>query len=241
LLLSRAYLEQARLDLFQAGNTRLTQKAALGRVMGKPDLEFQALTGDPPLTVPPDPSAIEGLIPQMPDYRRVVAQEQAADAGTTTALSGFFPSLNLTGSLSNSDTKFFPGNGRSSIGVSLTIPLFAGGRDYYATKGAYADFKAATLAKQNAFRQSRTVLFDSLAKYREAVQKWKVDQTFAEAVQTRARIAREKYNNGLLTFEDWDVIENDLIARQRSVLQSERDRIVAEAAWEQLLGKGVFQ
>jgi hypothetical protein len=45
----------------------------------------------------------------------------------------------------------------------------------------------------------------------EAVEKTKVDNSFWEAASTRARIARQKYNNGLLTFEDWDVIENDLI------------------------------
>ncbi len=240
LLLSRAYLEQAKLELMQAGNSRQTQKAVLGRVLGSPNLEIDGLTGDPPLAEPPDPSRIEALIPSTPEYRRIVAQEQAAEAGATSALAGFFPSLNLSGTTGNGDTRFFPGNNRWSIGVALVIPLFAGGRDYYATKSAYADLKAATLAKENAFRQGRANLFDSLANYREAVQRWKVDKTFAEAVLARAKIAREKYNNGLLSFEDWDVIENDLIARQRNLLQSQRDRIVAEAAWEQLLGRGVF-
>jgi outer membrane protein TolC len=57
---------------------------------------------------------------------------------------------------------------------------------------------------------------------------------------TRADIARTKYNNGLMTFENWDIIENDLIQRQKSFLQGQRDRVVAEAAWEQAQGKGVI-
>jgi hypothetical protein len=48
------------------------------------------------------------------------------------------------------------------------------------------------------------------------------------------------YNNGLITFTDWDIIENDLILRQKSLLQTERDRVVAEAAWEQVQGLGVI-
>ena len=40
---------------------------------------------------------------------------------------------------------------------------------------------------------------------------------------------------------DWDIIENDLINRQKAYLQTKRDRISAEASWEQTQGKGVFQ
>jgi hypothetical protein len=43
-----------------------------------------------------------------------------------------------------------------------------------------------------------------------------------------------------MSFEDWDRIENDLIQRQKTVLQSQRDRVTAEAAWEQAQGKGVI-
>ena len=52
--------------------------------------------------------------------------------------------------------------------------------------------------------------------------------------------SRNKYNNGLQSFEDWDGIENDLITRQKTSLLSSRQRIVAEANWEQAQGKGVI-
>lgn len=240
-MLSNAYLEQARLDLLQATNTRETQKAALARVMGEEIPPGFAAGDEPAMSDPPENTVIESLVTQTPDYRRAVAQEAITDAQVVIARSGFFPTLNVTGATGNSDQRFFPGNNRWSVGASLVLPLFNGGKDYYATRSAAADHRAATLAQQNALRAGRTTLRDVLAKFREAVQKLKVDRTFAEAVATRAKIAREKYNNGLLSFEDWDVIENDLIARQRAYLQSQRDRIIAEAAWEQATGRGVFQ
>ncbi len=240
-LLAGAYLEQARLDLLQATNTRETQKALMGRVLGDELAQVPELTGDLPITEPPDLAAIEKLVTETPDYLKVVALEQQAEATMVIARSGFFPTLNLTGSTGNSDNQFFPGNNRWSVGASLVFPLFNGGRDYYGTRAAAADSRAATLARENAIRVGRATLRDVLAKFREAVQKQKVDQAFAEATTARSKIAREKYNNGLLTFEDWDVIENDLIVRQRNYLQSQRDRIIAEAAWEQATGRGVFQ
>jgi outer membrane protein len=56
----------------------------------------------------------------------------------------------------------------------------------------------------------------------------------------RSELGRAKYKNGLLNFEDWNAIESDLINRQKAKLQSQRDRVVAEAAWEQATGKGVI-
>ena len=38
-----------------------------------------------------------------------------------------------------------------------------------------------------------------------------------------ATIARGKYTTGLMTFEDWDLIENDLIAREKAALTTRRD------------------
>ena len=75
----------------------------------------------------------------------------------------------------------------------------------------------------------------------ESIEKLKVDQSFLEAALKRSEIARSKYNNGLMTFEDWDLIENDLIARETAVLQSQKDRATAEAAWQQAQGQGVFR
>jgi outer membrane protein TolC len=76
--------------------------------------------------------------------------------------------------------------------------------------------------------------------YVQAVEQVNVSQAFVEAAQTRAEISRAQYNNGLLTFNDWNLIENDLTQRQTNYVVSQRDRVSAEAAWEQAQGKGVI-
>jgi len=78
------------------------------------------------------------------------------------------------------------------------------------------------------------------AAYVEAIERVRVDEAFLEAAVTRADIARSKYDNGLMSFEDWDRIENDLIQRQKNLLASRRDRVTAEANWEQTQGVGVI-
>ncbi|MDH3513536.1 MAG: TolC family protein, partial [Gammaproteobacteria bacterium] len=100
--------------------------------------------------------------------------------------------------------------------------------------------EAVSSNKDNVERQLLVRLKQAHAGYVESVEKLKVDQAFLEAAVTRAEIARSRYNNGLMSFEDWDRIENDLIQRQKTFLQSQRDRVTAEAAWEQAQGKGVI-
>jgi outer membrane protein TolC len=126
------------------------------------------------------------------------------------------------------------------VGLNLNVPLYSGGKDYYATKSAVSNLEAAASNTDSAEHQLVVRLKQTHAGYVESVEKLKVDQAFLDAAMTRADIARTKYNNGLMTFENWDIIENDLIQRQKSFLQSQRDRVVAEAAWEQAQGKGVI-
>jgi outer membrane protein len=41
----------------------------------------------------------------------------------------------------------------------------------------------------------------------------------------------------MLSFEDWDRIENDLISSQKDDLSGRLNAILAEASWEQVQGK----
>ena len=41
--------------------------------------------------------------------------------------------------------------------------------------------------------------------------------------------------------DDWDIIENDLITKQKTELQSELNRVNAEASWDLARGKGVHE
>ncbi|MEI8347438.1 MAG: TolC family protein, partial [Pseudomonadota bacterium] len=240
-LLSKAYLEQAKYDHLQAINSLELGQVQLAKVLGIEDNTEQIEVSDPiPTTKPTDKIDLKQLALDIPDYQLALAQEQSADAGIVLARASFFPSLNLTGSTGRTDDQWSPQNKNWSIGVGVTIPLFNGGKDYFATQAAYSNYRTAVFSKQNAFRQAIMKLKQTYNSYLEAVQKLEVDRAFTDAALTRAKVARETYNNGLLSFDDWDTIENDLINRQKALIQSERDRVIAEATWEQAQGKGVI-
>lgn len=241
-LLSQAYLKQAKYDDLQARNAQRTARAQLARALGLDrydDLEIEGeIPVHQPLAARPDLAA---LATTTPDYVQARAQADAAGAGVTVARAAYFPTLSLTGALGEQGGNFVPHERDTwSLGLNLNVPIFSGGKDSANVRVAS---ESAGSAEENRIATARSALAKleaAWSSYGEGVEKLAVDESFRDAAAARAEIARKKYNNGLQTFDDWDLIENDLITRQKAALQSKRDRVLAEAAWEQAQGKGVL-
>jgi len=239
-LLTRASLAQARFDNLQARQALLTAQTQLARVLGRQEADALQAGGDVPVQEPGPKPSISDMVWRTPDYRTALAQEAVASSDLQLARSGLYPSVNVSGSIGRSGDDWFPGDEQRTVIASVTVPLFNGGRDYYAARGASAGLEATRSNTISVERQIRVRLNQAYNAYVESAEKLKVDQAFVEAATTRAEIARSKYNNGLMSFEDWDRIESDLILRSKSLLATQRDRVAAEAAWEQVQGKGVI-
>lgn len=242
LLLSKAYLEDARLDYLQATQELSVAQSRIAKILGEEDMNNYILNGKVPVTIPSETNPdFQKLVLDTPVYKSAIAQEDISKAGLTQSESGFYPSLNLSATTGKSGTSWYPDQDRWSVGASISMPIFNGGRDYFSTRSSLESLKASTLTRSSTLKDQLVKLKDTYVSYVQAVQKLKVDGAYVEAAEAREKISRQKYNNGLSTFDDWDLIESDLIKRQKSFLQSERDRIVSEAAWEQVQGKGVLQ
>ncbi len=239
-LLTSASLAQARFENLQARQAIQAARTQLARVLGRRESAELEASGKVPLNEPGPEPQFADLVHLTPDYRATEAQEKVASADLRLARAGFYPSVNLTGSIGREGGDWFPEDERRTIIASVSVPLFNGGRDYYATRGASASLEATRFNKDNVERQVLVRLRQTYNAYVESAEKLKVDQAFLDAASTRAEIARSKYNNGLMSFEDWDRIETDLVQRAKALLASQRERVAAEAAWEQTQGKGVI-
>ena len=244
LLLSEAYLKEARFNRLVAQDSMELARFQLAQVLGREDSSELQIDDNIPVTNPDSHFDLKQLAVQTADHRQAAAQEDSADAAVTVARGAFFPALNATGSVGPTGPTFLPSNNGGntnvwSVGLSLTYAFFNGGKDYYSTKASVQTWKAAAATRESVDRGLLTKLKQAFHAFNEAVEKLKVDQTYLEASTVRELIGRAKYNNGLLSFEDWDIIENDLITRQTTVLSSRQNRVLAEAAWEQAQGKGV--
>ena len=241
-LLSNAYLAQARYDALQATNAEATSRAQLSKAMGIDEYSEFGISGSVPLYNPPTlvKEDLQELAKSTPEFLEAYAQEKVSEKNIGIAEANFMPTLDLTGSIRKIGTEYFPEDSKQSTwGLTLNIPIFDGGKDYYGRKAAIETFTAVKMNRLNVNRVLVATLQQKYAAFMESVIKLETDSLFKDAAETRAKIARSKYNNGLLAFENWDIIESDLINRQKAYLQSRRDRVFAQASWEQTLGKGI--
>jgi outer membrane protein len=241
-LLSKAYLEQAKLDLFRAQNDLITSLTFLSRVLNLPEDSQIEITDIPSVNDRIDDRPdFNIIIPRTPAAKKFSATLAIANANLISKKAGFYPSWDINGSIGKSGEKIFPDQQKNwQVGTSLTWSFFDGGKDFYSTSSSNLLVKAAEKRLENQNLELKRILTDNYSNYIEAIQTVRVSSAFLEASKVRAEISRSKYNNGLTSFDDWDIIENDLITRQKDYTQKIRDRLIAEASWEQAQGTGVI-
>jgi len=231
---------QARYDVDRAARDVFLARGALSRVLGRAWDAPLVATGTFVRPVPsPAPPSME-MVLETPAARGAEADRRAARAATANARGGLFPSLDasLSQQWAGEDGRFPDAGWRG--GVSLSWALFAGGSRRADERAARADERAAEAALVNARHGAHETLRTTWVDHQNAHQALDVRAEFLKAAQVRAEIARSQYTSGLLAFEDWDLIENDLIENEKQALLARRTAARAAAAWDRAQGKGAL-
>lgn len=241
-LVSEAYFQQAQFELKQTEVMLKNSQSSLYSVIG---------IADPEDILPPDPLQlnIEVLVkPQFKElakasleYQLSQQQEEAARIVIEKAKSAYYPSLVLSGNTGKYDENFPLNYNKWFLGLSLTIPLYSGGRDSAQYHSSLEQWKSEQIKTRNMESDLVTKLKSTFSKFELSIEKYKVDEKFEFADRIRSEIGKQKYNNGLMKFEDWNTIENDLILREKTTLSSKNDILVSEVNWEKAKGVGVFE
>jgi outer membrane protein TolC len=228
-------------DLYQYEHAQRSLRIAvlqLAAYMGTPDRDDLVVKGELIAHDPPSNPDLRKLAVINANHVQAFQQAVAADANVAIQQGNYYPNVSLTGFLGNFGSAFPPDTTRWSAGVSITFPFFPGTSTIYGVQNAVAlrgqaDYN--TTSTDNKLIAALESGWDGL---RDAIAQMKVGQQFAEAARARSVIATEKYNTGLMDFEDWSVIEIDLATREQNLLQYQLNAMQAEATWELAVGKG---
>ena len=198
-----------------------------------------AVSGDVPLLPSePDPD-FRGIAENIPSLRRARATLQSAGNSVDAARSQLYPGLDALTGISRGGDDWPPDSNRWSAGLSMNFPFFTGGRTAYDVRSARAEQRRAQATLRDTRERAVVDLEETLAAYRDAAERHEVQNEFLEAARLRAEIGRSQYTSGLLSFQDWDLIENDLISTEKSWLSSKSDVWLAQAGWLRAQGKGL--
>lgn len=242
-------LASTEADAASLAKRRAELENALAILVGEnpSTFKFAAAPGDESKKWNPAPPEIPAGLPadlleRRPDVSEAERQLAAANARIGVAKAAFFPVLRLTGSggyLSGDVESLFNWDSRVwSIGPSLSLPIFAGGRNlanYRRSKSAFEE----TIAR---YRQSILVAFGDVESSLAGIH-FLGDQAAAQdrAVLNSRRaadLAGERYRAGIVSY--LEVVDADRVALQseRGSAQLAGQRLIASVQLIKALGGG---
>ena len=240
LLRAGAQLSQAQFEVQQAERALRVAQKRLSQAMGQDDPRSLSVSGVFEAKAEEREPDYSFLAERTPLYKAEQASLASANAGFQGAKSDFFPSLSLSGSGRRGGNDDTPGYTHSwSVAGSVSYPIFSGGRTYFNVRQAREDVLRASSDLENRRREVELALEEAFASFQNAAAQVGIQKQFLEAAEERARIARAQYNNGLVSYQDWDIIENDLTNTEKQNLESARRAVIAESSWLQVQGKGL--
>lgn len=140
-LQAQTALSQARLNLITAQGSARSAQGSLANIMGFDASQPFSLQALPEST--PDPVAEQDIGQLIADARRnrpdlqaAEAQIKAAEAQLTATRATGLPTLSLGATTGTQKITGSPGTNSSSIGVTLSVPLFTGYRNTYQNRAA---------------------------------------------------------------------------------------------------------
>lgn len=238
---SEVQLLEAETQRKQAHRKVALNRDLLAREMGLPGLpEGTTISGHLQVTNAPAAEDLDMLAHQHPSYIASDATRLAAEAQWDGARAGYRPTIGLSASVRRSGDDHAFDEDSWLAGLQIRFPFWPGGRTTHEVRRAGAQLNEADALLEetvNTLVRSLAVAHLSLI---DAAENVEVQARYVEANELRAEIARQQYEDGLLSFENWSVIEDDLINRKKQWLASLRSAMVAEAAWWVATGYDAF-
>jgi len=240
LQLKQAQLADALYSVGEAGRSLELAQRKLAGLMKQTVYDSFTVTGELRTNAPPSDVSLNELARQTPSYHTAEANIKAAEQGFIITRSARFPKVTANASMSGGGEHDITEIGwKSSIGVSL--PLFTGWKNSQDIIVSGLQREQKRLEAENTMLDLLNSLQTALNTYRNRYATLSVQDAQLGAADTRATVARAQYQQGLISFQDWDTIENSLITSQKNWLSSRQAADQAQAAWQNAMGLSSIQ
>lgn len=182
------------------------------------------------------------LLERRPDVAAAERQLAAANARIGVAKGAFFPVLTLTGSggyLSGDVEDLFNWNSRTwSIGPSVSLPIFAGGRNRANLERARSVYDESVAL----YRQQVLVAFgdveDSLSAIRHLADQAEAQSRAVTSAKRAASLAEDRYRSGIVAYIEVVDANRDELSAERANAQLAGERLIATVQLIKALGGG---
>jgi outer membrane protein TolC len=242
LLTSQANLAQAQYEVQQARRLVALTQEQLAKAIGRaqpPDITAQGELAIHDYSK--DVADFKALAAGTPFVRSLQAQEEAARFDLRSARATYYPEVSLSASVGMQDSQWPPSSSEWATGLSISIPLYEGGLRRAQVSRAQAALNLAAAQTASGYDQRRLALQQAWTDLVDAVESIAVQRKFLDAAEERSKIAEVEYANGLLSFDDWTIIEDQYVSALKAYLNAQASALTAEATWLEATGKTLEQ
>jgi outer membrane protein TolC len=237
LLTAQANLARAEADVSQTKRSLALAQRRLTKEMGWDHFASVEVKGDfIVLNLDQQEPDFEQLAETTPFLKELIARKESAKYGIGSARADFFPSIFASGDIGRSESNWPPRDESWSGGVSVSLPLFDGGSRGATLRQARSALTQAKADERSGRDGVMLTLHEAWVNLQNALDDELVQKKFLESTEARAKISEAQYSNGLVTFDDWIIIEDALVKSQTDYLQAQANALRTEANWIQAKG-----
>ena len=192
---------------------------------------------------PPVPLLVpSALLERRPDIAAAERRMAAANAQVGVSQSAFYPHLRvngLAGFQSIDAASWFDWPSRLwSVGPSLQLPLFTGGRNRATLAYSRAAYEEAVAGYRRAVLAAFQEAEDQLAAQRWLQTQLEAEQAAMKAAQHTLEIADHRYQSGLTTYLEVATAQSAALSLERTVVQLRADKLATAVGLIKALGGG---
>ncbi len=179
---------------------------------------------------------IEQAKQQRPDLRAAEAQVKAAQASSEAARAAGKPSIALTASSNQSSSNGINSHG-SSLGVSVSVPLFAGYAPTYRVRAAEAQVEVRTAQLERLRSQTSLDVWNAYQDLLSATQALHSTADLLDSASQSQRMTVGRYQAGVGTMLDVLNAQSSLANAQQQGIQAQLNWNISRATLAQAVGK----
>ncbi len=238
LLTAEADLAQSKYGISQNNREVQVAQRELVKEMGRKQLTRINVSGgfqvkDGALEQPD----FEQLAKNNPSLQQLIAQKRSAEFSLKSAYANFFPQLTGSAGADRTGSHWTPRGDQWNLGLALSLPLFEGGLRIAQVSQASALVKQLQENERSTLDGVILTLQQTWATLQDALENVNVQYKVLIATQERSKIAQAQYSIGLVTFDNWTIIEDNLVKAKNNYLDAQVAALLAEAKWIQAKGE----
>ena len=232
LLMAEANLAKARADEVQAGRKIALARRNLITQMGINEGLNREAVGALEISAKDEAEPdFQSLAKTHPSLRVMAARREAARCNLDVATAGHYPSVYASASAGKTGSGFPPSNTDLSVGLSASMPLFEGFNTVSRISKARAEYSKLVAEERNERSSVILALQQKWTDFRSAIDTVAVEEEYLKAATERAKIAEAQYSIGAIQYDNWVIIEDDLVNIQKSSIEARANALVAETKW----------